>query len=194
MKKTDITKDEVEWLYYEEGMTQQAIADYYGVSDTKIHYVLNPEIKPSYTYMSEYYKKNKEKCNANAKDYYENNKDVCKVKNREYIREHREQITSYQLNGLQGARNKIRRHDYYNKHYQWLKRNLGRDIHIHHEWIPETDKYLFSALVDASEHLHGLINPIIILEDNRIELFREFMVHTKLKPMSSNIKKEVGMM
>ena len=97
------------------------------------------------------------------------NKEACKS----WFDNHKEERNIYQQTGFRGLRHKIRMIDNRNKQYQWLKRNLGRDLHIHHEWIPETAEYKFSALVDDIEHQHGIIKPIIILEDNRIELLQD---------------------
>lgn len=97
----------------------------------------------------------------------------CLINIRHLEREYQNQKAEQRQKGLdiQTYRDKIRQRDWRNKQYQWLKHGLA-NIQIHHEWIPETDKYTFSALVDTTEHQHGIIKPIIILEDNRIELLQ----------------------
>ena len=209
MKKYNIPEEDLRRMRDEEGMTQQEIADYFGVSqgtirirmiengmlslteeerieakrqaDKKYYKDHNEEVK-------EYQEIHKDEIKYYKKDYRETHKEEIEEYNEQYREEHKEEIKQlrqfhqeeiniYSTTGLQGARNKIRGRDWRNKQYQWIKRGLGRDIHIHHEWIPETDEYLFSALVDASEHLHAIIKPIIILQDNRIELLQDNDTH-----------------
>ena len=142
---------DVERMYYEEGMSQQEIADYYGVTNKTIYWRLHPE---------------KQKENNREWQQSKKGKDWQKVFNKEYYH------TGYYQTGVQGEKVKIRQCDWRNPQYQWLKRNLG-DVHIHHEWVPGNAEYVFSALVDASEHMHDIINPIIFLEDNRIKLLQD---------------------
>lgn len=170
--KLDIPEEDVEWLYYEEGNTQQEIADFYNVTRSCIISRLRPkEIKER---LNQFQREHKEETILIRNVYRREHKDEIKYYNIRYQKEHKEQLNLYLSTGLQGLRHKIRVRDNQNKQYRWLKSNLCRDTHIHHEWIPETSDYKFSALVDASEHLHGIIKPIIILQDNRIELLQEF--------------------
>ncbi|MCK4329899.1 hypothetical protein KAX02_08655 [candidate division WOR-3 bacterium] len=154
MEKYDIPEEDVRRMYEVEGMSQQAIANYYGVSREVVRNRLYPKRK-------EYFR-----------EYQENNTSTAES-HRKWKKENEEYLNICQQTGLQGLRHKIRTRDNRNKYIKWLRRGLVGDFNIHHEWIPETDKYTFSALVDRTEHQHGIIKPIIILEDNRIKLLQD---------------------
>ena len=181
--REDILDEDVRRMYEAEGMTQRDIADYYGVAYATIYYRLHPEKRnPKYVKkLSNHFRLEQPK---DAKEYSkqwrlehpEYNKEACA----NWYQNHKEERNVYQQTGFQGLRHKIRMRDNSNKQYQWLKCGLGKELHIHHEWIPETDKYSFSALVDASEHMHNIIKPIIILEDNRIILLQDCDTYTNI--------------
>ena len=154
-RREDIDNFDVRFMYEYEGMTQQDIADYYGVDRMVIRNRLHPE------HYRDYYK-----------NYQKDNNNTLESRHR-WKRENKDYLNECQQTGLQGLRHKIRTRDNRNKYIKWLRRGLVGDFQIHHEWIPETDNYLFSALVDTTEHQHGIIKPIIILEDNRIDISQD---------------------
>lgn len=72
--------------------------------------------------------------------------------------------------GLRGERNGVR-----SKHnYKWraYKNIIAPGSQIHHEWVPETADFKGVALVEADQHMHGIIDVIEILE-GKIRLLRE---------------------
>ena len=76
----------------------------------------------------------------------------------------------YKQTGIQGARNKIRtRHA-----MKWLpfKRIIAPRSQLHHEWLPDSSKYIGVALVEADQHRHGYIEVIKVLEGH-ITFMRE---------------------
>ena len=162
--KIESIADEDVWYKHDVlGWSQQEIADYYGVTQPTIYWRLHPENNQRKEYLKEYRKIHKE--------------NMCKY-TKKYRDEHKEKINLYNNTGLQGLRNKIRGRDNRDKRIKWLRRGIVGVFQIHHEWIYESDNYKFSALVDADEHRHGIINPILILEDNRIELLQDITIHT----------------
>jgi hypothetical protein len=105
----------------------------------------------------------------------------CKARNPEQVVEqHHEQSHKggkryekrllYEQTGLQGERNKARR-----KHRgMWgpFKNVIAPESVLHHEWLPGTADYAGLALVEADQHMHGVIDVIEILE-GEITLFTE---------------------
>jgi hypothetical protein len=76
----------------------------------------------------------------------------------------------YQRTSLQGARNSIRlRH---RSQYRPYKQIIAPDSQIHHQWIPDTSEYTGVALVEADQHMHGIIDVFMIL-DGEITVFDE---------------------
>ena len=68
----------------------------------------------------------------------------------------------YKQTGIQGDRNKIRtRHA-----MEWLpfKRIIAPQSQLHHEWLPNSAKYSGVALVESTQHRHGFISVIKVLE------------------------------
>jgi hypothetical protein len=77
---------------------------------------------------------------------------------------------NYQLTGLSGEKHKVRV-----KHgtlYRPFKKIIAPDSRLHHEWHPGSAGYDGVALVEANQHMHGVIDVIRILEGN-ITLFTE---------------------
>lgn len=72
--------------------------------------------------------------------------------------------------GLQGARQKIRV-SHGNKYRQY-KNIIAPDSQLHHEWIPKTAEYRGVALVEADQHMYGIIDVIQIV-DGKITLLTE---------------------
>jgi len=73
-----------------------------------------------------------------------------------------EHMLQYERIGLRRERKIVRnRHRLrWNKH----KGNWFTETEIHHEWLEGTANYRGIAIVDKTEHQHGIINPIEILE------------------------------
>ena len=139
MLKLDISEEDVIRMYFEESMTQQQIADYYGVSRSCIILRLSPKRRE---YIKEYmkgyrhldkYKLSKKKWQSSDEGqasarktmnkYYQTDRGKEKIKAlvKKYQKEHKEEINIYNQTGLQGLRNKIRHRDWCNLQYQWLK-------------------------------------------------------------------------
>lgn len=104
----------------------------------------------------------------------------CKLAHPERVeankREHRKggefyaKTLVYQRTGLQGKRNKIRmRHG---REWRKYKQIIAPQSQIHHEWVSGTAGYRGVALVEADQHMHGIIDVIRIL-DGEINLFTE---------------------
>jgi hypothetical protein len=68
----------------------------------------------------------------------------------------------YNRTGLQGERNSVR--NKHQKKYRTYKRIIAPWSRIHHERIPETAEYRGVALVEADQHMHGIVDVIEILE------------------------------
>jgi hypothetical protein len=73
-----------------------------------------------------------------------------------------EKRLEYAHTGLQGERNKIRT-THANK-WRPYKKIIAPDSQIHHEWIFETADFRGVALVEADQHMHGIIKVIQILK------------------------------
>ena len=108
MKKIDISKDEVEWLYYEEGMNVLSISRYYSVSRDVILRIIEPE-----------------RLKLNSKNFRDNHKEEIREDRKIYYKTHKVEIMiylknyqkncSYLTTGIQGARHLIRVKDNQNK-------------------------------------------------------------------------------
>lgn len=79
--RPDIDNEEVRFMYEVEGMTRQAIADYYGVCQMTICNRLNPD--------------NKKERNERSKQWYIENSEYSKEYCKEYYQEHSEEIKEY---------------------------------------------------------------------------------------------------
>lgn len=124
-------------------------------------------------YQREYYKENKEEISENRRLWYENNPEKVKQRGSEQCRKggkRYEKMLEYEGIGLRKERSSIRRRD--RKRWKRFKDIIASDTEVHHEWIPGTAKYNGIALVDKSEHQHGMINPVLILE-GEIKLMEE---------------------
>ena len=58
------------------------------------------------------------------------------------------------------------------------KNIIAPESQIHHEWIPGTANYRGVALVEADQHMHGIVDVIEILE-GKITLLTEDKVKEK---------------
>ena len=76
----------------------------------------------------------------------------------------------YNRTGLRGERQKVRKN--HAALYRLFKQIIAPESQIHHEWIPGTADYRGVALVEKDKHLHGIIDPIVILE-GKITLLTE---------------------
>ncbi len=76
----------------------------------------------------------------------------------------------YRATGVNGERNKIRG----NHRHAWLefKKIIAPNSQFHHQWLPGSAEYSGLALVEADQHLHGIIDVIQILK-GEITLFTE---------------------
>jgi hypothetical protein len=87
-----------------------------------------------------------------------------------------DKMLEYNRTGLRGERNKVR-----SKHgNKWrpYKNIIAPWSQIHHEWIPGTAKYRGVALVEADQHMHGIVDVIEILE-GKIRLLTEEEVRAR---------------
>ena len=84
----------------------------------------------------------------------------------------------YNRTGLRGERNRVR--DKHAALYRLFKQIIAPESQIHHEWIPGTADYRGVALVEKDKHLHGIIDPIVIL-DGKITLLTEAEVRGGVK-------------
>lgn len=100
------------------------------------------------------------------------NPEKVKAKNQEHCRKggkYYESTQEYNLTGLQGERNKIRKkHNYL---YYEIKQATPNSV-FHHEWLPGTAEYRGVALVDKELHQNGIIKVIKVLE-GQITVFTE---------------------
>ena len=81
-KRKDIDNEEVGFMYEFEGMSQQQIADYYGVTQQCIYFRLHPDKG------KEYYEKNKEHIREQQKEYRQT--DDVEDYLKEYMKEYRQ--------------------------------------------------------------------------------------------------------
>jgi hypothetical protein len=71
---------------------------------------------------------------------------------------------AYSQTGLRGERNKIRGRDW--GKWNRYKKIIAPESQLHHQWRPGTAEYSGLALVEATQHMHGIVNVIQILEGN----------------------------
>jgi hypothetical protein len=76
----------------------------------------------------------------------------------------------YKRTGIQGRKNKVRKH--HSDIWRKYKNIIAPGSQIHHEWIPGTANYRGVALVEADQHIHGVIKVIEVL-GGEITLLRE---------------------
>ena len=72
--------------------------------------------------------------------------------------------------GLRGERNKIRKH-HANK-WRPYKKLVAPNSQLHHNWLRDSAEYSGLALVEADQHMQGIIDVIEILE-GKISIFTE---------------------
>ena len=107
----------------------------------------------------------REKEKAAKKKYREEHPEEMKVQGYKSSRKggkYYAKALAHKNTGLQGERNIIR-----SKHRrEWLsfKLIIAPDSQIHHEWVPESVNYHGVALVEADQHMHGIIDVIQIIE------------------------------
>jgi hypothetical protein len=142
----------------------------------------------------EYNKEHREEAKAAAKKYREEHKgkeeyrEKEKAYNRKYQEENPEKVIANHQEesrkggnrydkhlkdnrtGLQGVKNRIRSD--HRTQYKPYKDIIAPDSQIHHEWIPKTAEYTGLALVEAEQHMHGIVDVIEIL-DGEITLLTE---------------------
>lgn len=90
-----------------------------------------------------------------------------------------EKCKEYNNTGLRNERNRVRSE--HQNLYRPFKKMIAPNSQIHHGWIPETANYTGVALVEANQHMHGIIDVIKILE-GEIILFTEAEVSAALGP------------
>ena len=83
-RRTDIDNSDIHFMYEVEGMTQQEIADYYGVSQQCIYWRLHPDKKKDNS--NQWYLKNLEY----AKEYYQDHSEEIKEQSKQWRLEHPE--------------------------------------------------------------------------------------------------------
>ena len=88
-----------------------------------------------------------------------------------------EKWRGYNKTGLRLKRNAVR--SKYRMRYHPYKKIIAPESQLHYEWIPETADYRGIALVEADQHMRGIINVIQILE-GEITLFTEKEVSATL--------------
>jgi len=110
-----------------------------------------------------------------AEAYYENHLEDAIVSSRESSRKggkHYDRHLEYQHTGIPGEKNKIR--GLHNRRYGAYKKIIAPESQIHHTWLDNgTAEYSCVALVEATQHRHGLIDVIEILEEGGITLLAE---------------------
>lgn len=82
-----------------------------------------------------------------------------------------EKKLKYERTGLRGARNRVR--DFHCSVIAKYRRFLGSgNCEIHHDWIPDTARYNYIALVEKDDHYNeNFSNPVIFFDSgNTVEL------------------------
>lgn len=69
---------------------------------------------------------------------------------------------NYKQTGVQCKRNSIR--STHSNKWRQYKCIIAPESQIHHEWLPDTAEYRGVALVEANQHMHGIIDVIRILK------------------------------
>lgn len=87
--------------------------------------------------------------------------ELCRKRNRKGGKYYEKHLIENRT-GLRGERNKIRGE--HRKHWRPYKNIIAPDSQLHHQWCPRTAEYTGLALVEADQHIHGIIDVIQILE------------------------------
>jgi exonuclease VII large subunit len=135
-----------------------------------------------------YHEENREDRIAASKEYIGEHLEQEKARAKKYLEQHPERVKAirheqhrkggkyYDRNlknehsGLRGDKNRIRmKHAHQYKPYKDI---IAPDSQLHHEWIPNTDEYRGVALVEAEQHMHGIVDVIEIL-NGKITLLTE---------------------
>jgi hypothetical protein len=146
-------------------------------------------------------KAHKKEEKARKKKYREEHKEEAKAQTKRWQEEHPEKVKAnstrssqeqgrkggkyYDITlednrtGLRGERNKIRTK--HGKQYRPYKMIIAPDSQIHHEWIPDTSEYRGVALVEAEQHMHGIVDVIEILEGSITLLTEEEVKRKQIK-------------
>ena len=114
-----------------------------------------------------------EKCRENGKEWRRNHPEKAIEHGRQLSRKggkFDEKKQKYKQTGIPGERERIRMRD----RHKWrqYKKIIAPDSQLHHQWIPETAKYIGLALVEKDLHIYGFIDVIEILS-GKITLFTE---------------------
>jgi hypothetical protein len=136
-----------------------------------------------------YYSEHKEEEKACVKVYDKEHKEEEKARNKKYQEQHPEEVIAhnqelnrkggkhyekqlaYNRTGLRADRNKVRLK--HRNQYRPYKAIIAPNSQLHHEWIQNTDEYRGVALVEAEQHMHGIVDVIEILDGEIILLTEE---------------------
>lgn len=118
-------------------------------------------------------KLNPKKYRVKYKNWRDAHLEIAKANDQEAYRKggrRYDRTLAYDQTGLRGDRNAIRkRHGHMWRQYKNIIAPLSQ---LHHEWAPETAEYTGLALVEADQHMYGVIDVIQIL-DGEITLLTE---------------------
>lgn len=120
-----------------------------------------------------YREAHKEEANARNKKYAEEHPEQVIAKGQEQCRKggkYYDKTLEDNRTGLRGQRNHVR--ERHRRQYRPFKNIIAPDSQLHHEWVPETAEYRGVALVEADQHMHGIVDVIEIL-DGKITLLTE---------------------
>ena len=112
-KRTDIDNKDVHYMYEVQGMTQQEIADYYGVCQTTIYYRLHPEKQwrlENPEYIKEYYQDNRDEILEQNKQWHLDNPDYFKEHGKQWRLEHPEYKNTWRRDTEKGRASVLREH------------------------------------------------------------------------------------
>ena len=131
-------------------------------------------------YIAKYGKAAYEKVKRQGREWHAAHPGRMQIARRKQHRKGSEYYEQYLANskiGLRGERNKIRMRD--RSKWRLYKRIIAPDSQLHHSWCRDSAEYTGLALVEADQHIHGMINVIRILE-GKITLFTEEEVRNRV--------------
>jgi hypothetical protein len=106
-----------------------------------------------------------EESRASVMKWREEHPEVVRASNQERGRKggkNYEKALEYWRTGIAGEKKRIRtKHQI---HYRQYKNIIAPGSQIHHEWIPGTADYRGVALVEADQHMHGIVDVIEVLD------------------------------
>jgi hypothetical protein len=120
-----------------------------------------------------YHKAHKKEENTRDKKYYEDHLEEARANSQEQCRKGGrcyDKHLEYMQTGIPGERHKIR--EKHGAQWRQYKNIIAPGSQLHHNWVPGTAEYTGLALVEADEHMHGIIDLIEILE-GKITLLTE---------------------